>query len=379
MFARRFLYVVAGLIMLTLGAALGWNIFQDQLMRAAFVPSVEFSAGAASTAPDYTRAAAWLSRPDLADDPSRWVPPGIEAAAHPEVAVFYVPPTTYLKRDRWNAPLDDAEANGRLRLFASSQASAFNGIGAIWAPRYRQAAMGAFLTNRQDALRAFDFAYHDVVRAFEAFLAQIPASRPIILAGHSQGSLHLTRLMKEHVAGKPVAHRIVAAYIIGWPVSVEADIPALGLPACAAPAQANCIISWQTFAEPADPRMIKDVYDVSIGFTGRPRGGTTMLCVNPLTGAPGTAALPSANLGSLIPKPTFDGADLKPGQVPARCDSSGLLLIGAPPAGYTSFVLPGSNFHVFDYALFWANLRADAYERTRSYLTNDRRDHRRFS
>lgn len=368
MAARRFLYLIAGLIMLTVAAALGWNLFQDQLMRAAFVPSVDFTPAPASTALDYSRAASWLSRPDLRDDPSRWTPPGIEPAQQPEVAVFYIPPTTYLRRDRWNAPLDDRESNERLRLFASSQGSAFNGIGAIWAPRYRQATMGAFLTHDQNAAKAFDFAYQDVARAFDAFLAQIAANRPILLAGHSQGSLHLSRLMKERIAGKPIARRIVAAYIVGWPISIEADLPALGLPACTAPAQANCVVSWQSFAEPADPRMIRSIYDASTGLTGHARNGTAMLCVNPLTGAPNTAALPSANLGSLVPRSTLDGADLEPGRVPARCADPGFLLIGPPPAGYSAYILPGGNFHVFDYALFWANIRADAFERTRSFL-----------
>lgn len=368
MAARRFLYVVAGLIMLTVAAALGWNLFQDQLMRAAFVPNVEFAPAPASTAPDYMKATSWLSRPDIADDPSRWTPPGILAAERPEVAVFYVPPTTYLRRDRWNAPLDDREANERLRLFASSQASAFNGIGSIWAPRYRQATMGAFLTNSEDARHALDFAYHDVERAFDAFLKQIPARQPILLAGHSQGSLHLIHLMQRRIAGQPIARRIVAAYVIGWPISMDADLPALGLPACAAPAQPNCIVSWQSFAEPADPHMIHDVYDATLGLTGTPRKGTAMLCVNPLTGGPGTAALPHANLGSLVPRPSFDGADLMPGLIPARCEPSGLLLIGPPPVGYGSYILPGGNFHVFDYALFWANIRADALARTQSFL-----------
>jgi hypothetical protein len=88
----------------------------------------------------------------------------------------------------------------RLTLFASSQASAFNGIGAIWAPRYRQATIGAFLTSRDDAVRALDFAYRDVARAFDAFVSQVPAGQPIVLAGHSQGSLHLTRLLQDKVA-----------------------------------------------------------------------------------------------------------------------------------------------------------------------------------
>jgi hypothetical protein len=30
-------------------------------------------------------------------------------------------------------------------------------------------------------------------------------------------------------------------------------------------------------------------------------------------------------------------------------------------------VLPGNNYHVFDYALFWANVRADAEARLRSF------------
>jgi hypothetical protein len=353
--------------MLTVAAALGWNLLQDRLMRAAFVPSVEFAPAPPSTDPDYSKAASWLSRPDLPDDPSRWTPPSLHAAERPEVAVFYIPPTTYLRRDRWNAPLDDREANDRLRLFASSQASAFNGVGAIWAPRYRQATMGAFLINDARSAKALDFAYQDVERAFDAFVSQIPATRPILLAGHSQGSLHLTRLLQNRIAGKPIAKRIVAAYVVGWPISIEADLPSLGLPACSAPAQSNCIVSWQSFAEPADPRMIFDIYNATVGPTGKPRKDTPMLCINPLTGAPDTAALRTANLGALVPRPTFDGADLMAGRVPARCSPEGLLLIGTPPVGYGSYILPGGNFHVFDYALFWANIRVDALARTISF------------
>lgn len=365
--ARRFLYVFAGLIVLTIAAAFGWNLFQDRLMRAAFVPSVSF-ATPAGAGPDYAGAASWLARPDLPDDPSRFVVGGHRRAERPEVAVFYVPPTTYLKRDRWNAPLDDADANERLRLFASSQASAFNGIGAIWAPRYRQATLGAFMTTEPDAARAIDLAYGDVARAFDAFLAQIPRSRPILLAAHSQGSLHLMRLMAEKVAGKPLAKRIVAAYVVGWPVSTSADLPAMGLPGCSGPGEPGCVLAWQSFSEPADAHLITDVYDATDGLAGAPRKGTPMLCVNPLTGAPGTAALKTANRGALVPDARMQNAELEKALVPARCDASGFLLIGPSPKGYGGYVLPGGNFHVFDYALFWANIRADAEARAKAFL-----------
>lgn len=367
MAARRFLYVIAALILLVLAAGITWTLFQDRLLRAAFVPTVKFAPLPDDGAPDYTKAAGWLSRPGTPNDPSLWLPSGFTGKADRRIAVFFVPPTTYLQRDQWNAPLDDATANGRLRLFASSQASAFNGIGNIWAPRYRQATMGAFLTRGADADAALAFAYRDVERAFDAFLAAIPADQPILLAGHSQGSLHLTTLLARRIAGTPLARRIVAAYIVGWPISLTADLPALGLPACAGPAQANCILSWQSFADPADPRQLRSLYDASTGLTGAARKGTAMLCTNPLTGTPDTAAPATANKGALVPKDGFTNADLRGQLIPARCVAPGLLSIGQSPEGFGGAILPGGNFHVFDYALFWANIRADAEARTAAF------------
>lgn len=367
MAARRFLYIIAGLIMLTVAGALGWNLFQDRLMRVAFVPSVPFAAPEAG-APDYATAANWVARPGLADDPSRWTPKGLVPAAHPEAALFFVAPTTYLSRNHWNAPLDNAEANDRLRLFVASQASAFNGVAEVWAPRYRQATIGAFLTTEADAARALDFAYRDVERAFAAFVAAVPKDRPIILAGHSQGSLHLVRLLADHVAGTPLAKRVVAAYAVGWPISLEADLPALGLPPCERAGQSGCLIGWQSFAEPADPSQILAIYEETTGLAGTPRRGTAMLCVNPLTGAPASAAPASANLGALVPSVGLSDATLAKATIPARCDPRGFLLIGPPPAGYGRFILRGGNYHVFDYALFWANIRADVEARLATYL-----------
>ncbi|UAK26433.1 DUF3089 domain-containing protein [Sphingomonas nostoxanthinifaciens] len=362
--ARRFLYLIAIVIGLLLAVGLGWALFQDRLMRLAFVPSAPFAPLPATTSPDYARSAAWLSRPDLPDDPSRWTPPGTAAAPSRRAAIFYLPPTTYLGRDRWNAPIDDASANARLVLFARSQASVFNGAGAIWAPRYRQATLGAFLVPGDPrANQALDFAYADVARAFDAFLAAAPTDAPIVLAGHSQGALHLLRLLREKVAGRPIAARIAAIYAIGWPISTAADLPALGFPACDRPDQRGCIVAYQSFAEPADPRLIAPYFLHGTGFTGRPRAGTAMLCVNPLTGAAGGAAPASANRGALVPDADYRAATLKPGLVPARCSPQGLLLIGPPPDGYGAYVLPGNNYHVFDYALFWANLRADVATR----------------
>jgi len=367
---RRFLYVIAALILLAFAAGIVWTLFQDRLLRAAFVPTTAFVAPSDAGAPDYTQAGGWVARPTFASDPARWTPPGTPPAAGGPAAVFFVPPTTYIAKDQWNAPLNDPAANARLDVFVRSQASAFNGVGRIWAPRYRQATVGAFLTNEVDAKRALDFAYRDVARAFDAFLAQTPADAPIILAGHSQGSLHLTRLLADKIGADPALRaRIVAAYVVGWPVSVQTDLPAFRLPGCATATQANCVVSWQSFAEPADPVQIAELYDASTGFDGKPRRGTQMLCVNPVSGAQNGATDPSANRGALIPNLTYDDATLESGRVPARCDpATGVLLIGAPPKDFGRFVLKGNNYHVFDYALFWGDIRADAARRLQTFL-----------
>jgi len=366
--ARKFLYVMAGFVMLALAGLFAYRIWGVDLMRMAMTPSESFQAQRALAAKAYERPSMWLARPDLPTDPARWVPAGYQPIARGKgAAVFFIHPTSYLNRAHWNAPLDDAEANDRAALFLRGQASAFNGSGDIWAPRYRQATFGAFLTSKADADRALALAYRDVAAAFDAFLAEVGPRRPIILAGHSQGSVHLLQLLRERVAtDAALRKRIVAVYAIGWPISRTTDLPALGLPECTAPDQPGCILSWQSFAEPADPSLITEHYDSSTGFDGLPRKGTPMVCTNPLTGTADASAPASANLGTLFPSQDLKSATVTAGVVPARCDPRGFLLIGTAPS-VGSYVLPGNNYHVYDYSLFWVNVRADIARRLAAF------------
>jgi hypothetical protein len=368
MLARRFLWIVAGLTVLFILAAVAYRIFELQLMRFVMVPNVEFREVPMRQGASYANRDLWIARPDIPNNPALWTPPGVQRTATPRASVFFIHPTSFLESSAWNAPVDDRESQWRAALFVRSQASAFNSIGEIWAPKYRQAAFGAFLTTEENARRALDFAYRDVLAAYEEFLRQAPRDRPIVLAAHSQGSLHLMRLLAERIAGSPEARRIVAAYVVGWPISVTVDLPTLGLPACERAGQAGCILSWQSFGEPADPKMVTDVYDESRGRGGESRAGTRMLCVNPLTGNAGDAASRTANRGTLVPNADFTEADFRPGAVPARCDVRGFLLIGEDAPELGGYVLHGNSYHVYDYALFWANIRADAEARLATYL-----------
>ena len=366
MCARRFLGFIFILTLLVVAGAFAIYQWGGNVLLKEATPQGHFEASAAGNGPDYSQPSSWISRPGAPDDPSSWLPDGASPADPGGAAVFYIHPTTYLLRDRWNAPLQPGgDTEFRTRLFAQSQASAFTGAGRVWAPRYRQAAYGAFLLDSADARAALDLAYGDVAAAFDAFLKANPDG-PIILAGHSQGALHLERLLKEKVAGKPIAKRIVAAYVVGWPISVTADLPALGLPACTSAAQSGCLLSWMSFGEPANPDLVLSSYEHSAGFLGTKRKRADMLCVNPLSGTKDGAASAQANAGTLVPNTDLNSASLVVGQVGARCDKGLLSLSGdVPPLG--PFVLPGNNYHVYDYALFWGAIREDAERRLKAW------------
>ncbi|MEA3066901.1 MAG: hypothetical protein QOK41_308 [Sphingomonadales bacterium] len=362
MCARRFLIFVFVLTLLVVAGAFAIYQYGDRMLIKQAVPRGHFEAVKAGGGPDYAQPAGWIARPGAPDDPSQWLPEGFTGGRSGHAAIFYIHPTTYLDTDRWNAPLEPGgDTEFRTRLFVQSQASAFNGAGEIWAPRYRQAAYGAFLLKSDDAQKALDFAYRDVAAAFDAFVKEA-GDRPVILASHSQGALHLERLLREKVAGKPIARRVVAAYVVGWPISTTSDLSALGLPPCRAPDQSGCILSWMTFGDPPNPDFIFDQWQKTRGYTGGERRREDTLCVNPITGTQNGAAKPEDNPGTLIPTADMHSAALQPGVVGAHCDKGLLILDGQAP-GLGGFVLPGNNYHAYDYALFWGAVRRDVGRR----------------
>ncbi|OBX18501.1 hypothetical protein A9995_11035 [Erythrobacter sp. QSSC1-22B] len=406
--ARKFLYFIAFIIVVVILGGIALSIWSREATEIAFVPRGDFVEQEALAENAYEDPGMWYSRPGIGtDDPARYQPaiaetpedpatrePSPEAPAAertlgetapsftpessrraepvtasetPDFAVFFVPPTSYIQAGGdWNASLTDASTNQRARIFLRGLASPFNNADEIWAPKYRQAAVGAFLTDRPEAQLAIDAAYRDVREAFAYFLESVDPAKPIVLAGHSQGALHILRLLMEEVAGSGLEARVVAVYAPGWPISVEHDLPALPFPACAAPGQVGCVLGWSSFADDNDPGFLMRRYGATPAFNGQPRGDGPILCVNPLTGGTNGEAPASSNLGTLVPDEGLSRGELVPGAVPARCDASGLLLIGDPP-DLGEGVLPGNNFHVYDIPLFWANVQQDVLERVRAW------------
>jgi len=140
------------------------------------------------------------------------------------------------------------------------------------------------------------------------------------------------------------------------------DLPALGLPACTTASETRCILSWMSFGDPANPSLILDEWKRTRGFTGGDRARENILCVNPISGVKDGAAPPQENPGTLVPSADFRSATLLQHAVGATC-RKGLLIVDGDIPTYVPPPLPGNNFHVYDYALFWGAIRRDSERR----------------
>jgi len=374
--------VLAGSVfVLIVALTIGW-IYLGRIIFALMHPNGAFDPTRLPPAPDYASPAMWSALPDREDAADAPIPssPGLAVAPATDqrgatADVFYVHPTSYVG-GRWNGPVDDAKLNEATdRVATRLQASAFNGCCAIFAPRYRQANGMAFTHPSKDGEQALDLAYSDVASAFRVFLQHSAArgvGRPIIVAGHSQGSMLAYRLIKEEITGKPLRERLVAAYLLGGGLTSDrlaAELP--DVPLCASPTQIGCLIAFNA----RGPHYVPGDFEMHLpGEAGEDRRARMrrLACVNPLTGASGAGVAPSlVHKGALF----LESASPRvlPGFARAACED-GLLVVSDPgpiPRDLMSRlldrVLGAGNYHAVEYQLFFLNLRADAATRLAAY------------
>lgn len=325
-------------------------------------PSIAFEADLPAPPPDYTRPESWAALPDRRDG-ADVVP--LDSGAEDRQAdaradVFFLHPTTYYSSAHWNGPIDDAlvrrVTDGAI---LPQQASAFNGAARVFAPRYRQLTLGGYSVDGERE-KGLELAYGDVRRAFEHYLATWNDGRPIIIAGHSQGSGHAQRLLDDFFEGKPLGDRLVAAYIIGASVWDGRYVRGeTGIPRCESASQTHCLVSWRSFAEGGKDEK----------FGKPPQAGETTVCTNPLSWTIGGERVDRArNLGSIPLVRGGELAALDRQMVGARCADGALWIDEPERPGYSFALFPGKNYHTYDYNLFYMNLRANAECRVAAYF-----------
>ena len=90
----------------------------------------------------------------------------------------------------------------------------------FYAPFYRHTTIDAFMMESEDsALNRARMAMDDVCTAFDHFQAQRDKSRPLIIAGFSQGGMAVVNLLK-HMSDEDYGE-LAAAYVLGYKVTPE--------------------------------------------------------------------------------------------------------------------------------------------------------------
>ena len=327
--------------------------------------------------PDYSDLGYWAASP-YKHDPSDSIPPFLKDEKRDTRAdVFFIHPTSFLgtadendilnagdnrrelfnalKTAAWNADLTDSVVNNRTNSRSILyQASVFNGSCRVFAPRYRQANIKAFFVPRSAASQqAFDLAYSDIKAAFTYYLQHENQGRPIIIASHSQGSLHAIRLLQEFFDGKPLQQKLVCAYVVGYQIPLDAFQK---IPVGSSPTMTGCFVGWRTYQQGTTPRLVEQENGNSV-------------CVNPLTWTTATAwADKTQNNGSLI---GFNR--LLPQMVGAGIEPTYNILWATLPEKAGERMQNMKNLHTFDYNLFWMNIRANVKERIDAYLATARK------
>ena len=90
----------------------------------------------------------------------------------------------------------------------------------FYAPFYRHTTIDAFMMESEDStLNRARMAMDDVCAAFDYFQAQRDQSRPLIIAGFSQGGMAVVELLK-HMSDETYG-QLAAAYVLGYKVTPE--------------------------------------------------------------------------------------------------------------------------------------------------------------
>jgi hypothetical protein len=296
--------------------------------------------GGSAAAPEPARAdVVWLCRPGLEPDPCR----GSQATTvrragrparvvtprlpeRPPVDCFYVYPTVSGQAGT-NA---DKAKDPELAAIAGQQAARFSQACRVFAPVYRQLTLASILGGDVAARAAgAQLAYGDVREAWREYLRRDNHGRGVVLVGHSQGTFHLRRLIRDEIDRSPSGRRrLVSAVLLGGNVTVRRGRMAGGdfrnVPGCTSPRQLRCVIAYSVFGDTPPP-------DARFGRADTP--GSEVLCTNPASLADNRRRTVTTLLRS-EPFPGLLGAGLR------------LLYGGAPPTAPTAWLQPADRYSV---------------------------------
>jgi hypothetical protein len=265
------------------------------------------AAPAMLTPADYTEDANWLCRPGLAGDAcavelsatevladGTQTVTSLPLAIEAEVDCFYLYPTVDMDMVPTNK--DFAEIDRELILDPLlGQAAPLRSVCNVFAPVYRQASIGSYLADPAITEQRLGLAFTDVAAAFTHYLMVLDTGKPLVIVGHSQGSMMATLLIQTVIDGDATLRgRLVAALLVGALGFYSVPEGALvggsfeNVPLCSAAEENGCVVTFNTFGDGFPPNATYG------GIGAPPAAGTSVGCINPGAPTGGKAVLRGA-------------------------------------------------------------------------------------
>ncbi|MBI9111880.1 DUF3089 domain-containing protein [Maridesulfovibrio ferrireducens] len=288
--------------------------------------------------PDYSISDNWITLP---------------ASIDKSIDVFWVYPTVYTGKAPV-ASINDPQMRDGAQLTLRTQAAVFKDSANIFAPLYRQANMSILGQDNLHKDQYLNVGKSDVRAAFNHYLRELNNGRPFILASHSQGSVIVTALMKELMDNPNLRDKMVAAYAIGWGITQDDLNNFTFLKICEKADQTGCIVTYNCVAD------------------GYQKAAPTILpgtiVVNPLDWTTNSEKVSAdQNKGAVF----FNKDGIKSETIPNYCSSEikdgGLVVDMKNTAPMKRMPFGKGVYHVYDYSLFFDNLKANVAERIKAY------------
>ena len=301
------------------------------------VPTHDFDANLTGEIPKYSELQYWVEHPEkehhYASIPKNYTDSLYNA--NPKIDVFFVHPTLYFKGNSWNANIHNKKLNNKIgNSTIKNQASVFLGIATIYAPHYRQMHIQSYYDSENGA-QAFEVAYLDVKKAFLYYWKNNNKGKKFIIAGHSQGTNHAEKLLKEVILKNDSMQKLLLlSYLPGMPIiQFNKD-----LPPCNTPSQLDCFLSWRTLAEGYFPSEWSSSDSIS--------------CVNPISWKTDSVLSENENhLGIL-----FQNHKIHYPKSIAAYNYKGVIWIKPIKIPFARFYRM-KDYHIADYNLYWINIR----------------------
>lgn len=358
-------------------------------------PKKNFNDYESPSSPDYSQLSSWACRPDLESKvffkPNDFKDNNPQKSAH----VFFIYPTSFFGNFNWNAPLLHKQSKQLIDdVIIPSQASVFNDSCEIFAPRYRQATFYSFLSGGSNAKKALDLAYGDVVHAFEYYLRHLNDGHPFIIAGHSQGSLLGMKLLEDFIEGKPLYHKFIAAYLPGYKLPAHKfDFQFKEIIRGKTAEDIHCILAWDSYLNQIASLSFLDnalawTSDANGKRQWKKRLGVKVWACNPIDWncdnqlqekAGASVTVKFRRNKSLkwtdVSGDEHTGIEViglskpSPHRIKATLKQDGLLYIEKPKdVLFNIGLLPGGNYHVHDYNLFYMSIKENVKLRIEKYF-----------